>query len=174
MRAARPKAPRRDRHARVAPDKPFELAFFVPTEPRTKQRARTHMPKGEVERVFAAAGGDVAVFGAMMKGVKHRSFTPAETVKFERLVAQFAAGAMRSRPPCVAPIEMVMTFVFSGDPGTWPTASSDPDIDNVEKAVMDALKGIVWLDDRLVVRKTSEKACGLDPGVDVKIRTANP
>ncbi len=159
------------RHA-VGCGDPFEVSFFVPGTPCTKQRARTSLPKGRIEHAFAQAKGCPSAFGRLMAEVRHQSFTPTETRRYEALVGRVAAAAMRSRPPYDAPVAMEVTCTFEGAEGTWPTGSGDPDIDNVEKAVMDALKGIVWSDDRLVVAKRSSKSCGVEPGVLVVVRGA--
>ncbi|MBR1660282.1 MAG: RusA family crossover junction endodeoxyribonuclease [Oscillospiraceae bacterium] len=49
----------------------------------------------------------------------------------------------------------------------WPT--SRPDLDNVKKAVQDALNGLVWKDDAQVVWCMGSKAYGEDPRVEVQI-----
>jgi Holliday junction resolvase RusA-like endonuclease len=47
----------------------------------------------------------------------------------------------------------------------------DPDLDNLEKAVMDALtSAFAWTDDNLVVKKTSEKIYSKHPGLVMEIR----
>jgi Holliday junction resolvase RusA-like endonuclease len=52
---------------------------------------------------------------------------------------------------------------------TWVTTT--PDLDNLEKAVLDGLSGVVYTDDRLVVRKRSEKRYVLSgaPRVEVLV-----
>ena len=50
----------------------------------------------------------------------------------------------------------------------YPTVK--PDLDNIEKAVMDALNGIAYGDDSAVVRKHSAKCYGDEEGLSVTIR----
>ena len=46
-----------------------------------------------------------------------------------------------------------------------------PDADNVEKAVKDALNGVVWVDDCQVVNCEKEKFYSTKPGVHAVIET---
>lgn len=46
-----------------------------------------------------------------------------------------------------------------------------PDIDNVAKAVLDALNGIAWLDDRQVILLEARKEYATVPGIIVEILT---
>lgn len=55
-------------------------------------------------------------------------------------------------------------------PAAWAPVGR-PDIDNLEKAVMDALKGVFWHDDCQVVTTCHKKRYG-DPGVRITITTA--
>lgn len=47
--------------------------------------------------------------------------------------------------------------------------TTKPDLDKLARAVLDALKGIVWIDDSQVVELHASKDYG-DPGVDIQIR----
>lgn len=49
-----------------------------------------------------------------------------------------------------------------------------PDMDNIEKSVMDALNGIAWNDDAQVVQKFAMKVYSDDPRVVVEIEEAAP
>ena len=44
-----------------------------------------------------------------------------------------------------------------------------PDIDNLEKAVLDALKGVAWKDDTQVARVVKEKSYGTEARTTVRI-----
>jgi Holliday junction resolvase RusA-like endonuclease len=44
-----------------------------------------------------------------------------------------------------------------------------PDLDNLEKAVLDGLNGVVWNDDAQVFRLTKVKRYGLEPKTTVRI-----
>jgi len=45
-----------------------------------------------------------------------------------------------------------------------------PDLDKLYRAVLDALTGVLYLDDRQVVRLSGDKSYGDIPGVDVRAR----
>ena len=172
----RPSAPRAHPKAGRLPYPPPcddpGFGFHVPGRPVPKQRARTFLDLRKVVAAFAQSGGSVERFKALLGGIKHSSFTPDGTAEYERLVGQVAAAAMRSRPPYGVPVEVTLLITLEGDPTLCPTDGSDPDIDNVAKAVLDGLNGIAWTDDRLVQAKTSRKVCGPVPGVAVTVRPA--
>jgi Holliday junction resolvase RusA-like endonuclease len=44
-----------------------------------------------------------------------------------------------------------------------------PDIDNLEKAVLDALKGVAWKDDTQVARVVKEKTWGTEGRTTVRV-----
>jgi Holliday junction resolvase RusA-like endonuclease len=72
------------------------------------------------------------------------------------------------------PVETNIVFVLKGEDNIWPTSRLDGDADNLEKSVLDALNGIVFEDDKLVVRSIREKRCGIEPCVHIRIAPANP
>jgi crossover junction endodeoxyribonuclease RusA len=47
-----------------------------------------------------------------------------------------------------------------------------PDVDKLSRAVMDALTGVVWRDDSLVVSKFASKRYHANPGVEIRIDEA--
>lgn len=91
-----------------------------------------------------------------------RMYTPPTTAKYEAMVAAEAFASMQGRPPFEGAVE-VRLQVFVPIPvsynkakkaacrlgTTYPTATSD--LDNICKSVLDALNGIVFLDDSQVV-----------------------
>lgn len=81
---------------------------------------------------------------------------------------------MRGRPPMDCPIELEIQFTFQGDPGSWPTAQRDGDLDNLAKAVLDGCNKVAFVDDRLVVGITMRKTCGAADGIYVRVRAAAP
>ena len=83
--------------------------------------------------------------------------------------------------PLKGPVSLVVTFVFPRPrdmiwkvkPMVREWYTPKPDLDNVEKALKDAMTGIVWLDDSQVCRKESWKvyAAGNESAkVEVAIR----
>lgn len=95
-------------------------------------------------------------------------------------VATQAQAAMGERPVLDAPVEVIASFTFGrpkshyGARGVKPSAPSwkatKPDADKAIRSVLDALTGVVWRDDSLVVRMLVEKRFGDTPGVRVSVR----
>jgi len=169
------KAKGRARLERVAyPDAPVEFEVHLPYDPRPKERPRTVSDMRQVEAAFMSAKGNLAAFRSMLAKGFSRTFTPKGTKEYEDLIALAARTAMRSRPPMRCPVEVRITFVLKGEAGQWPTSSADGDGDNLEKAVLDALNGIAFEDDRQVVRSVREKVCGPEPRLIIGIAPARP
>lgn len=96
-----------------------------------------------------------------------RLYTPAKTVAWERIVADAAKAAMGSQEPSEHPMAVGIKIDVQ-IPQSWSKARRSaaeqnqvhpgkPDLDNVAKAVLDALNGIVYVDDKQVVRLTATK-----------------
>ena len=161
------------------PGNRITIDFNVPPQP--KERARTYINSGAIARAFINASGDIRKFMASLKssgagsGVM-KSTTPEATRNFEMAISVLARRAMAGsgQEPFTCPVEMEIEFRFAGDPSSWPTAHSDGDLDNLEKSIKDALIGITYADDRLIVRKQSIKVCAEVPGIIVTIGPATP
>ena len=116
--------------------------------------------------------------------VNGHAFTPRETAAYKASVQwaykAHARGAQPISTPCA--VEMVFRFAIPasarrkrppdrikpGDPYT-----ARPDVDNLSKAVLDALNGLAFTDDALVVEISARKEYG-EPGAEVTIREATP
>jgi len=110
-----------------------EITFTVPMTPVAKARARS-----------TGRGG--------------RHITPSKTRKAEADIATYATRAMAGRQPLTGPVELRLAFYFT-PPASWPASKrekalrymawkiSKPDVDNLQKSVMDAGNGILWKDD---------------------------
>ncbi len=131
----------------------LELSFTVPGEPKGKGRPR-----------FLKTG---------------RTYTPAATVEYERRIATRAAEAMPC-PPTALPVS-VRVDVFNGIPKSWTKARRQraqegleipgkPDLDNVAKAVLDALNAVVYADDVQVTRLLVTKQYSLEPRLVVNVK----
>lgn len=133
------------------------VSFVVPGEPQGKGRPR---------------------IGKM--GNHARMFTPTKTVAYEGLVALAAQDVMQGRELLQGAVLVEMkifvsipqsmskkrkTLALAGE--IFPTKK--PDIDNVEKAIFDAINGVVWKDDVQVVDVFKRKRYGETPGVLVRI-----
>lgn len=133
------------------------VAFFVPGEPQGKGRGR----------VVKIAGHS-------------RIATPAKTVAYEGLVAHAAAEAMRGAVPMQGACTVELRAAFAV-PASWPKKrqaealagrvypTKKPDADNVIKAVLDGMNGVVWRDDVQAVRVVLEKCYAERPGVFVNV-----
>lgn len=114
------------------------LSFTVPGKPVPKQRPR------------------MTRWGSV--------YTPAETTRYERLVAQCAraAGAAPVSGPVAVDIHVQLPI-----PKSWSKArrsaadggphTQRPDIDNLAKSVLDGLNGVAWADDAQVCSVSASK-----------------
>ena len=93
---------------------------------------------------------------------------------------KFAIGAAvrtQCKEKLIGPIEMSIEFIFKV-PKSWPKKkrenaiwhTSKPDIDNLQKAIKDALNGIAYKDDAQVCSITAKKRYGDREGVLIKLR----
>lgn len=131
----------------------LDLCFIVVGEPRGKGRPRF------TRRGFA--------------------YTDAATRDYETLIACRAAEAM----PCPAtelPVA-VRVDIYKGVPKSWSKAKrrraldgqeipGKPDLDNVAKAVLDAMNTVVYADDNQVIRLLVQKQYSLEPRLVVTVK----
>lgn len=149
----------------------IDLSFRIAIEPEAKARPRA--------RVIRKKDGTYTA----------TVYTPNKTSKYEKAVALLAAP---HRPPerLTGPIAVTMTIdharpeymckrskrtgALLGGYSAGPTLkATKPDIDNLAKAVLDALKSW-WCDDAQVVHLVATKRyCAIDgePGIGLRIRT---
>lgn len=110
-----------------------------------------------------------------------RTYTPKNTVDFEMLVRVAAlramvgkkpfSGALFARVDCYLPIPKSWTKAEreAARAGTrYPV--SKPDLDNFKKAVLDAMNGVVYLDDSQIVDDAGKKRYADEPRVEVFIQ----
>lgn len=109
-----------------------------------------------------------------------RLFTPEKTVAYESTVRLFASQALGGRPPIAGPFQTNM-HITMGVPASWSKKkraaalagqvlpTTKPDIDNVVKAVFDALNGVTWVDDVQCCSVCVAKRYGETPGVHVQV-----
>lgn len=95
-------------------------------------------------------------------------------------MALFAHQAMQGRALISSPVSVAMVLVF-GIPESWSKKkraqaqaqeiwpTTKPDMDNVVKAVFDAINGVVWVDDVQVVNLAVVKSYGDQPAVHVVV-----
>lgn len=130
---------------------PARLSFSVPGEPVAKARPRA---------------------------TKWGVYTPKKTVNYETLVRETFAAAYPGHAPWQGPIRMtIMAYL------TIPRSKSKkqqaamaagellptkrPDLDNIEKTILDALNGVAFHDDSQVCLVTKSKAYADRPRADI-------
>ncbi|WP_155138174.1 RusA family crossover junction endodeoxyribonuclease [Roseibium sp. RKSG952] len=153
---------------------PCEFHIDLPHDPKPKERPRTVLDLGAVSSAFVQAKGNLNAFLELVGKGRSRTYTPKSTAEYEKLISVAAASAMKSRRPMECAISVEMTFILKGDPETWPISNKSGDIDNLSKAVLDALNGIVFIDDRLVVETICRKTHGERSRLKVRASEARP
>lgn len=97
------------------------------------------------------------------------AYTPDETAVWQDVIR---CEALRSRPtaPLEGPLYVKLVF-YLPRPRTakraWPSVK--PDLDNLEKAVLDALNRLIWRDDAQIVSKVSTKRYGYPARVEITV-----
>jgi Holliday junction resolvase RusA-like endonuclease len=135
----------------------FFIAFDIPGEPVGKGRPR-----------FTTANGHP------------RTYTPEKTVDFENRVRAIATGKMHGCKPVDGPlfVEILADFAIPKSFSRKDKANANlggllpikkPDVDNIAKAVCDALNGVVYLDDKQIVEIKVRKRYGLEPCIMVRV-----
>ena len=91
------------------------------------------------------------------KGGRTWSFTPKKAAAWEKTVKEEAVKHFDQ--PLPGPIQVSMIFHMdrpkSRRKDIW--VPTTPDLDNLEKAILDALNGVAYEDDRYVVAKNAQK-----------------
>jgi Holliday junction resolvase RusA-like endonuclease len=120
-----------------------------------------------MECVFVVPGEPVAQprVKAVNQGGFTRVYTPATAKPYKDAVRMVAMGHWRI-PPCNGPVSVHINFLFPRPKSkTWKRRAmprlphaKKPDLDNLAKAVLDALNGLVFSDDSQVVHLVLRKS----------------
>lgn len=106
--------------------------------------------------------------------------TPEKTVAYEGLVAHACHQAMKGDAPFSGPLAVIFSVTVQ-IPASWSKkrqsramdgiigATKKPDIDNVVKALCDAMNGVAYKDDAQIIELTVTKHYGDTPGVHVRL-----
>ena len=151
------------------------IEFFVPGEPQGKARARTYLPRGSN---------------------KYRSVTPDKTRLYEARIRNAFLKAWNKNElafPKDRPVRICVTAIYTPAASTSKRKLAQmqaglllpmkkPDLDNVIKAVCDALNKYAYHDDAQIVSITCSKAYGYSAGLsvilmdntDYAVRSAQP
>lgn len=116
---------------------------------------------------------------ASSRGGFVRMYTPAPTRLYEAKIAKMAVLAHADWPVLETPISL-RVVAHHPIPVSWSKRKQQqalqgelvpgkPDLDNVAKAVLDALNGVIYVDDKQVVRLVAEKKYSFDPRVEVYV-----
>lgn len=131
----------------------LEISFTVPGDPRGKGRPR-----------FTRQG---------------RAYTDAKTRVYETCIGMVAEAAMAGRDPIGGKCNVILK-AYARIPVSWTKARQwaaisgelipgKPDLDNIAKAALDAMNGLVYVDDVQVVRLVVEKAYSQIPRLEVRV-----
>ena len=107
-----------------------------------------------------------------------RVYDPAKSREWKQHVRAQAALHMAEGRTMFGdgPLEMTLSFELlrpKSAPKRVTMPAKRPDLDNLGKAIKDALKGVCYRDDSQIVNLTMDKHFGERPGVAVAIRPAN-
>lgn len=105
-----------------------------------------------------------------------RAFTPKETVSFEATVA--AIAVQQFPEPLLGPVVLTIRAIFE-PPQSWSQKKKDahlytphtqrPDLDNIEKAILDGLNRVAFADDGQVYELNTRKTWGEQARTIVRI-----
>lgn len=109
-----------------------------------------------------------------------KTYTPEETVSWEGLVAMAAMKVRGDLVPTDSPVSLAVEVEVI-PPKSWSNKkrqsaviglhwpAKKPDLDNIVKAIGDALNGVIWVDDVQVVRLEASKRYGSADQTRVRI-----
>lgn len=151
----------------------FDNLFFtiyLDKNPKPKERPRTTINLNKLYDIFLKSKGNLRVFKDLIKSEKmFKTYTPKQTLDYEKIISNTVQNVMIGKKIYDCQLELKIVFTLIGEE-EWPTSPADGDIDNLEKAVLDAMNKIVYVDDRLIVANQKIKICGNLPKIDVFIR----
>lgn len=125
-------------------------------------------PKGKGRPRFSRVGNFTKVY------------TDKQTLTYEAMIATFAKQAMGATEPLKTPVS-VFLYVRLPVPQSYPKKRREaclsglerpckkPDIDNIAKTYLDAMNGIIFVDDTQVIDLHVKKLYSVVAGVDVMV-----
>jgi Holliday junction resolvase RusA-like endonuclease len=111
------------------------------------------------------------------------AYTPAKTRNYEKELASAARAAMGSRPLFAGALTLCV-IAYLQVPASWSKKKQEqatrgeirpakrPDVDNFAKAALDALLGVVYVDDSQVVSLYASKYYSAKPAISITLRSA--
>jgi Holliday junction resolvase RusA-like endonuclease len=102
-----------------------------------------------------------------------RVYTPAKTKAYETVVALKAKEAMKGQHPvdCAVGVS-VMAYMPAPKKGSPGMHVSKPDLDNLVKAALDSVRGIVFADDSQIISLIAFKSYDPDPRLVLFVKSA--
>lgn len=98
------------------------------------------------------------------------TYTPAKTVAFERTI-QMLARFQFKRDALQGPLAVEIEFHFAKPKSVKREYHTvKPDLDNLQKAVLDSLNGIVWRDDAQITDLQGRKWYADKPKIIVRVK----
>jgi Holliday junction resolvase RusA-like endonuclease len=115
------------------------------------------------------------------KGTFVKTYTDAKTLTYEKSIQTYAKQAMGSTSPLIGAVAAYLHIGIPIPPSYSKTRqkacieglerpTKKPDIDNIVKAILDGMNGIVYLDDKQVVDLHLTKVYSETEGVDILIK----
>jgi Holliday junction resolvase RusA-like endonuclease len=110
-------------------------------------------------------------------------YTDKQTLSYEAMIATFAKQAMGGTEPLKTPVS-VFLYVRLPIPQSYPKKRREaclsgaekpckkPDIDNIAKTYLDAMNGVIFVDDTQVIDLHVKKLYAAEAGVDVMVMEA--
>ena len=115
------------------------------------------------------------------QGTFVKTYTDAKTLTYEKSIQTYAKKAMGSTSPLIGAVAAYLHIGIPIPPSYSKTRqkacieglerpTKKPDIDNIVKAVLDGMNGIVYLDDKQVVDLHLTKVYSETEGIDILIK----
>ena len=115
------------------------------------------------------------------RGAFTHAYTPEKTKTYEDEIRMMARAAMGASEPLDTPVTVAI-YIRVGIPASYSKQkrkdalsgilkpTKKPDLDNVAKCHLDAMQGIIILDDKLVVNLHVTKVYAETPAVEVMVK----
>ena len=114
------------------------------------------------------------------QGTFVKTYTDAKTLTYEKSIQTYAKQAMGSTSPLTGAVAAYLHIGIPIPPSYSKTRqiacingterpTKKPDIDNIVKAVLDGMNGIVYLDDKQVVALHLTKVYSSKEGIDIMV-----
>ena len=115
------------------------------------------------------------------QGTFVKTYTDAKTLTYEKSIQTYAKQAMGSTSPLIGAVAAYLHIGVPIPPSYSKTRqkacinglerpTKKPDIDNIVKAVLDGMNGIVYLDDKQVVDLHLTKVYSSKEGIDIMVK----